>query len=664
MTILSHFLFFYNFFIGEWKMKQILRNFRLGKMVFAGFSILLIFITFLVFIEKEGLNNIETDALASKKIAKILSNITKIKFLEEEFILQKKDIFSTKIKETNKKTDNNLNTLSMMVKNEKKTIKTIKKQNQKYLKLFQQYEANPTPLAIKAMNEGISKEINELTKLSDNLHNALKNTVKATQNESTVVFLIVFANSLFFGFLIFYAVNSNIKEILNQSTIIKESIGKGDLDTFVDIEILSKDFKSVGEILNGIVETITPPIKLTSEIVEKISIGDIPQKIAQNFEGEFGKIKNSLNNLIDANQTIVSHSEKIAEGNLKVEISHRSPEDKLFMAFKKMVTNTGNLIKELLENIQSLASSGEELSAISGELVSGSDTVSEQMNTVASASEELSSNISGIAAASEEMGINSANVAQNAKQMAQAIEQTTKDVENLVLSIKEVKENANETKEIALETKNESKKATLKMTELNIAAQEIDKVTEIIKDIAGQTNLLALNATIEATSAGEPGKGFAVVANEIKELARQSATAATEIGEKLNDVQNKTKEAVEEMDKIEEIVDTINIKIENINKTVENQFITSENIKKVLLNNVGDIKDVAQLIAEITETINEVSKNTGEGALASDNVSKTILEVEAVSKETLNGASQVASASEELAVLAENIQKMISTFQV
>ena len=75
---------------------------------------------------------------------------------------------------------------------------------------------------------------------------------------------------------------------------------------------------------------------------------------------------------------------------------------------------------------------------------------------------------------------------------------------------------------------------------LGSASAAIGDVIKIISSIADQTNLLALNATIEAARAGDVGKGFAVVAAEVKELARETASATGQVAEQISAIQVST----------------------------------------------------------------------------------------------------------------------------
>ena len=89
--------------------------------------------------------------------------------------------------------------------------------------------------------------------------------------------------------------------------------------------------------------------------------------------------------------------------------------------------------------------------------------------------------------------------------------------------------------------------ASTKVQQLGQVSRRITGFIASIRELADMTNLLALNAAIEAARAGKHGKGFAVVADEVRRLAEQSASAAVEAGDLVQDIHRQVGEVVEQM---------------------------------------------------------------------------------------------------------------------
>ena len=137
------------------------------------------------------------------------------------------------------------------------------------------------------------------------------------------------------------------------------------------------------------------------------------------------------------------------------------------------------------------------------------------------------------------------------------------------------------------------------------AAQKIDDVVQLIRDIAGRTNLLALNATIEAARAGEAGKGFAVVASEVKLLAVQTAKATEDVAGQIAAVQKSTAMAVAAIGRIAERMQEINEDTSSVAASVHQQDAATGEIS----HNVGSAADGTKMVAsDLSEVAGEVSE--------------------------------------------------------
>jgi methyl-accepting chemotaxis protein len=142
----------------------------------------------------------------------------------------------------------------------------------------------------------------------------------------------------------------------------------------------------------------------------------------------------------------------------------------------------------------------------------------------------------------------------------------------------EISKNVSSTAGLAKIAEELSLTANDNVKSLGDESRSIEKVVEMIRELTDQTNLLALNATIESARAGEAGKGFAIVASEVKDLARQTASATRSIEGTVEQIQAKVNEVMKSMNSISTSVSNVSNNMNMISAAVEEQSHTMNSI--------------------------------------------------------------------------------------
>ena len=345
-----------------------------------------------------------------------------------------------------------------------------------------------------------------------------------------------------------------------------------------------------------ITRSIVGPIQICVEAMKKFAAGDLTIRAALNQKDELGILAAAIN------ESIARLRETIAT----------------------ITTTTAKLQ-------QSAAS----LTDVARTEAAGAEETNAQATSVASAGEQLATNAKLMAGSAEEIN-------RSASTVAAAIEEMS-------ASIQEVARNCAKESQIAQQADAQARGTRNVMAKLDESANEIGKVVELINRIAEQTNLLALNATIEAASAGDAGRGFAVVANEVKELARQSATATEEIRAQISLIQENAGNSTRAIDQVASIIQEVSSIASSIAAAVEEQSATTSEIVRTL--------------HTVTSSTSTLSENVRQTANASSEVSRNIHGVSDAAAEASRGAVQVSSSARELTSLAADLAKATSQFK-
>jgi len=301
---------------------------------------------------------------------------------------------------------------------------------------------------------------------------------------------------------------------------------------------------------------------------------------------------------------------KVAAGDLRQRAAEDSPDELGDMG--RALNHTIGMLREALQRIQdcagTLASGTTQLSAASRELQGTADSNARSLENLLASSVGTTSTIQQLAGSVKEI----AEIARFSQGESQASIQAA---EGGTLT---------------------GERAMASMERVHAASVRMTSAVRVIQEIAKQTNLLSLNAAIEASKAGEAGRGFAVVAEEVRKLAERSAASAREIDEMIRTAEEAGADGRGTVQETVQALRDIQFKVRGL----------AGHLDRV----GGATQDQAQATSDAREAVAGIADRT--------------LAISSATDQTVATLTQVAITTQQHAVLAEDLNRLVGGFRI
>lgn len=315
---------------------------------------------------------------------------------------------------------------------------------------------------------------------------------------------------------------------------------------------------------------------------------------------------------------------QIANGNFTapVRINRADEVGQLGGSAEKIRYELGRVLGQVVSSAQKLAAESANLASIAN---TTNKTVSDQRqetDMVATAINEMTATVAEVARSAARAASAAGKADAQANEGQSIVNSTAQTIESLA---------------------DETAHSAEAINQLQADSENISGVVDVIRGIAEQINLLALNAAIEAARAGEHGRGFAVVADEVRTLASRTQQSTQEIQAMIEVLQAGSRAAVQAMS--------------------ENRTFAQSAVQQTRLAGSA-LQAITESVAQISDLNTQIASAAEEQGAVSEEINRNTVRISQIADGAEEGARRVTAASQNLQVLAANLQQLTAQFTI